>query len=406
MRRFQILNKDKDKVVSLLKKGGKVTNDVLPDVTWAHKAPLKLVRMKHGKIHLFAEEAGAWKQVISVDDRDTFLRDALLNASSDVPLTRDNGYYILQKRTIGVSRRAFMDFIQRQQALQVTRNVPKKMTHPGRPLESRGYLEMDLIEAKGKDFTKIIGYTRDFYFFTVIDRLTGWIEVEIMYNKEMKTSVKALEKMLKRMKKALKADIKYMRSDAGSEFKSDVIQLLKDQNIRQRFVRSGARIEKANQDLQRIFYRLLRLGRGDDIQQLLNQSVAILNNTRSKVTGVPPIEALDLPDEALRKNYNKHRAKLARYTAPELQPGDKVRYTLHKVIGKHKRAMGYKAYRGYHWSPVVTVVKINRKMPPAKFYVDGKWRYRDELMRVLPEDEETNKQVKAAIKRRREQRPM
>ena len=91
MRRFQILNKDVDKVVSLLKSGGKVTKDVLPDVMWAHKAPLKLVRMKHGKIHLFAEEAGAWKQVVSVDDRDVFLRDALLNANSDVPLTRDNG---------------------------------------------------------------------------------------------------------------------------------------------------------------------------------------------------------------------------------------------------------------------------------------------------------------------------
>ena len=142
------------------------------------------------------------------------------------------------------------------------------------------------------------------------------------------------------MKKALKADIKYMRSDSGSEFKSDVIQLLKDQNIRQRFVRSGARIEKANQDLQRTFYRLLKLGRGDDVKQLLGQAVAILNNTRSKVTGVPPIEALDLPDETLRKNYNKHRTKLAQYSAPELQPGDKVRYTLHKVIGKHKRAMG------------------------------------------------------------------
>ena len=102
MRRFQIINKDVDKVVSLLKKGGKVTKDVLPDVPWAHKAPLKLVRMKHGKIHLFAEEAGAWKQVVSVDDRDVFLRDALLNANSDVPLTRDNGYYILQKRTVGV----------------------------------------------------------------------------------------------------------------------------------------------------------------------------------------------------------------------------------------------------------------------------------------------------------------
>ena len=32
MRRFQILNKDVDKVVSLLKSGGKVTKDVLPDV--------------------------------------------------------------------------------------------------------------------------------------------------------------------------------------------------------------------------------------------------------------------------------------------------------------------------------------------------------------------------------------
>ena len=39
---------------------------------------------------------------------------------------------------------------------------------------------------------------------------------------------------------------------------------------------------------------------------------------------LPPIEALDLPDETLRKNYNKHRTKLAQYSAPELQPGDKV----------------------------------------------------------------------------------
>ena len=74
--------------------------------------------------------------------------------------------------------------------------------------------------------------------------------------------MRAQKKMLKRMARVLKTEVKYIRSDSGSEFKADTQAVFKELGIRHKFVKSGNRIEQANKTFQKIWYRLLRLGRG------------------------------------------------------------------------------------------------------------------------------------------------
>ena len=140
LRRFRIKAAAYDKVHAWLKKqkvdpledekspeplaemGFRMPADYLPKVGWAHKAPLKLAKAAHGKEVIMVQEAGVWKRLVHEQQIDGYLREALLSSSADVPLSRDAGHHIVQKRTVGISRRAFAKFISKQAVLQITRD--------------------------------------------------------------------------------------------------------------------------------------------------------------------------------------------------------------------------------------------------------------------------------------------
>ena len=125
LRRFRIKAADHDKVHAWLKKqkvdpledekspeplaemGFRMPADYLPKVGWAHIVPLKLEKAAHGKEVMMGQEAGVWKRLVHEQQIDGYLREALLSSSADVPLSRDAGHHIVQKRTLGISRRAF-----------------------------------------------------------------------------------------------------------------------------------------------------------------------------------------------------------------------------------------------------------------------------------------------------------
>ena len=384
----------------LQQKGFSMPVDWLPKVTWAHQGPLRVANAAHGKHVIEVEENGVWKTLVHEGAIDGYLRQELLSSNSNVPLTRDAGYHIVQKRTVGISRRSFGKFIAKQAVLQITRDKLPVKLHAGVPLEQRGYLELDLVEAKGRDIGKFVHHpVSDFYWITLVDRLTGWLEVAQIPNKEVKTVAPKLEKMLKRMAKMLKTNVKYIRSDSGSEFKAETQQVLKQLGIRHKFVKSGNRIEQANKTWQKIWYRLMRLGRGDlrgrdGRLKLDTQAHAIFNNTLSSVTGKTPLEALDADDNALSAAYNEARKKrkVPKYKAVLIKKGDRVRYLLQDVVGKYGKALGYKSYRGKHWSAKVhTIVKVNEQT--GKFYVGGTWRGRDKLLLVPGVDRMTHDAV-------------
>ena len=399
LRRFRIKSAEYDKVIAWLKvqkvdekedekspepleqDGFRMPADYLPKIRWAHKVPLKLKKVAHGKQVITVPENAVWKQLVHETQIDGYLREVLLSPAADVPMSRDAGHHIVQKRTVGISRRAFAKFISKQAVLQITRDKLPEKKLPGRPLGGRGYLELDLVEAKGRDIGKYVHHpVKDFYFITLIDRLTGWLEVMRTVHKNVKSVAPKMKTMLRKMAAALKTDVKYIRSDSGSEFKSDTAAVFKELGIRHKFVKSGNRIEQANKTFQKIWYRLMRLGRGD-ISELTVQAVAIFNNTLSSITGKTPLEALDADDKVLSTAFNDNRRKVAKYLAVPIAKGDRCRYLLDTIIGKHGHALAYKSYRGKHWSAEVhTVVKLNSR--EGTYYVGGAWRQRDKLLKV------------------------
>ena len=326
-----------------------------------------------------------WKQLVHEDAVDEYLRDAMLKDGADVPFSRDAGYHIVQQRTLGISRRTFGKFIAKQAVLQITRDRPSEKKRISKPAEKRGYLEMDLVEAKGRDIGAHVHHpVSNFYWITMVDRLTGWLEVKRSPNKKVKTIAPKVEKMLRTFAKVLKAPVKYIRSDAGSEFKAETQEVMEALGIRHKFVKSGNRIEQANKTWQKTWYRLMRLGRGD-LTELDSQAQAIFNNTISKVTGKTPLEAVGSDDKTLTESYSKYqkRKRLARYKAVPIQKGDLCRYVLQSETGKHGKALKYKSYRGKHWSmKAYPVVKLVDTVHSEKYYVNGAWRFRDQLLKV------------------------
>jgi len=381
----------------LEQQGHEMPADFLPRVPWAHQAPLRLLRG-----HIAVQENGVWKRLIHEKEINGYLRESLLSSNADVPMSRDAGYHIVQKRTVGISRRAFAKFIGKQAVLQITRDALPAKKQPGRPLEGRGYLEIDLVEAKGSDIGKYVHHpVKNFLWITMVDRLTGWLEIERVIKKDFEHIVPAMRRMLRKMSRALGTEIKYIRSDAGSEFKSKTQELFRQLGIRHKFVKSGNRIEQANKTFQKIWYRIMRLGRGD-LDELDVQATAIFNNTLSSINGRTPLDALDATDVDLRGAFNDSRKKqVAKYKQVKIKRGDLCRYLIDAVRGKHGDALGYKSYRGKHWSAQVHAVVKIQKYPvyedegvyDDKYYVAGKWRGRDKLLRVDGVDQATQAEV-------------
>jgi hypothetical protein len=364
---------------------------------WARMLPMRVAPASYDKrtLVLQAREGGTWKEIVPEEKVQDYMRREILDPKSKMPLSRDSAYHAIQKNTLGISRRKLMGFLQKQAALQVTRNVPTERKLPGRPVEGKGYLELDLIEAKGRDISKFVHhYLRNFFWIMLVDRLTGWIEVERTTEKHAHIVSPLLKKMLKRMAEALKTDIKHIRSDRGGEFKAETQTMLANLHVPHRFVKTGQRVEKANQDWQRTWYRLMRLGRGGH-NALDAQAHAICNNIKSAVTGFTPLEALETDERALKDAYNASRKRRTPYTAPEITVGDRCRHIIQKVVGKHARAFDYKTYRGKHWSEVFVCTKISAETEhqPKKFYVGGEYRTRDKLLLVPGTDAETEAQI-------------
>lgn len=380
----------------------RVPEGMLPKIRWAHKVELQLRKGKAGREIVYAREGeGAWKRVLFEKEVDPYLRDNLLNPNSVMPMSRDAGYHIVQKETYGCSRRRFMQFLRKQAVVQLTTDRMPEQKKLGRPLKGRGYLELDLVEAKGKDIGKWVHHAvKNFYFITLIDRLTGWLEVERVLHKDVATVAPKIRKMCRNMAKVLKTDIKHIRSDKGSEFKAETQAVFQELGIRHRFVASGNRIEKVNRDFQRAWYRLMRLGRGD-LRELDVQAAAIVNNTKSQINGHTPLEALDEQDGTLTEAFNKahKKRKIPKYKAEAIwdgltKKGATVRYIITTVVGKHGPELGYKTYRGKHWSPEVHEV-VNYNEHTENYYVAGSWRARDQLLKVGKPDKETQRIVTA-----------
>ena len=194
--------------------------------------------------------------------------------------------------------------------------------------------------------------------------------------------------------------------------------------IKLKQVPRGSRVEKYNQDFQRTFYRLVRLNRGS-FSQVEAQAEEITNNLKSKYTKMSPNEAVERPDDELAAKFNPGREEQKKYKAKSPKKGDKCRVLLkmrkniRPILKIGHIARGYKSYHGRHFAKGVhTIQKVITTKPARmtaaeqkddekqaepksgvkRFYVNGRWVDRDEILLVSGTDAETDRRVAARKK--------
>ena len=424
LRRHTINEADVHRIISHLRAHDKITPDDIisrprpnrkkgqsptTPIPWIHDMPLagnwQHAGLKAGPNNtnvLYAKESDIWKRVVPVEAIDSFLRTTfLLNPKSTMPLGRDSAYYHVQKTTATISRRALYKFLAKQQAIQITKNIPNERKKGGINLQARGYCEMDPIEGKGKDLApggEAFKQRGDWYWLALIDILTGYGLVTTIRHKKASIVAVALKELLDILEGAMGKKVHTIAADHGREFYRDVRKLLKRRKIKQLQVPRASRVEKFNMDFQRNFYRLLRLRRGT-FASLEEQALNVTNNTRNKHTKKTPKEALTIADEALRGPYNDNREEEKAYHARDPKIGDKCRVLikLRKNIRPQLKigdvARLYKAYHARHFTREIHKVKAKTRTKPPRFYVNGKWHDRDALLLIDGVDAETNRQV-------------
>ena len=421
---------DVDRVLKHLKIHGKITqNDLITrplpkpkrkgkevvhdePIPWVRPGLLKgsfqapdLPSGPKGKHLLYGREDGDWKRIVPTEEVDDYLRGELLSSESRMPLSRDSAHYYLQKRTIGISRRRAYAFLEKQSVIQKTRNIPNERKKGGKMIEKRGDCEMDLIEGQGRDLDRL---SDNWYWLSLVDRLTGYGVVELVQDSKGSASKKprwvvvALKDALKRLEAALKTKVHTISSDAGREFYTDVKTFLSRRGTIQKTVPRGGKVEQFNQHFQRNFYRLMRLKRGS-FAQIELQAEEITNNLVSKYTKLSPADAVQKPDSEIAAKFNAGRQPRKRYKGKEPQVGDKCR-----VLVKHRKNIRptlkigsvsrmHKTYLGRHWAKGVFTIqkklRVNAKMPDAepvyRYFVQSRWRDRDELLLVSGVDSKT-----------------
>ena len=427
LRRHRILEDDVRRVIGHLKAHKKVTaNDVLhrprlkkkkgegpnEEIPWVHAElagswqQSKLKPGPNNQAVLYTKENDVWKLVIPENEIVPFLRKAMLDTDSKMPFGRDSAYHHVQRLTVGISRRALYKFLEKQGVLQITKNIPNEQVKGGIELFKRGFLEMDLIEGKGRDLYANLGPRGNWYWLAVVDVLTGYGLVATIRKKAAAVVAKVLAQVLDLMDYKLGTKVHAMSADHGREFFKEVLVLLKKRKITMKQVARGSRVEKFNQDFQRNFYRLLRMRRGK-FESLQKQALDLTNNTKNKNTKHTPEEALKIPDAVLAVGYNDGRQKSKPYKGKQPKVGDKCRHliklrkNIYPILKIGKDARLYKSYHGRHFTKqVYRITAIKPRPPPPgtkgpqpRYYVNGRWRQRDELLLVTGTDAETDAQI-------------
>ena len=447
-RRYAYAEADVDRVIKHLKLHGRIgSNDIVTrplkkprrvgrdlvhnePIPWVLPGLLKgswqsasLKPGPSGKLRLYGSEDGVWKHIVPAEEVETYLRQQLLDPASRMPMGRDSAHHHLMKTTIGISRRAAYGFLEQQSVLQITKNIPDERKKGGKPLAKRGWCEMDLIEGQGRDIAPFLKNKFDrWYWLSVIDRLTGWGCVEMVQDakgaasKQARWVADALKEALKRLEHALGTKVHTISADHGREFFDHVRKFLVRRGTKLKQVSRGSRVEQFNKVFQNNFYRLARLQRGS-FSQLEQQAEEICNNIKNKHTKLSPADAVDHSDADLAAKFNLGRQPKKQYKGSHLEVGAKCRVLLkqRKNLRPHLTIKGqsrlYKSYHARHFAKGVHRIQkriaANKKevqhLPEPerqartvyRYYVNGRWVDRDELLAVSGVDAETDKQVAA-----------
>ncbi len=380
MNRYKIYKKDYDKAKQYI--DGKIEKKEAPK--WAVKFKDDLT-FKKGVLYM------GDKTVIANEDVDDWLRKEFYNKESDVPLSRDGAFHILQKRGIvGIPRSRVMKFLKSQTAVESVRNVAAKPKSKGGKRLKSYHFETDLVFVRkpdlvaiSKEFESTIEQTLS-YIVSTCEVVTGLCRLNFIKKKSatMPVLLKQLESMRKQL--GIKDMQKYSGSSDRGEVKIDEIRKI----MPWKFVKTATSVEAQNSTIQKTLFKLARMRRGFKLPDLLKQTEKIQNNRVNRIHSKTPNElAENVTEEDAKVQYNKKRPKYkASKKQTKFKVGDHVRILL-LTHGKDK-GIGHKSYKDKTWSKRVHTVKKVWK-DGSKCWVNRKWHSPHELLLTEPIDEKS-----------------
>ena len=417
IRQFKFEVRDVKLVTDHLKEHGDIKKgdleipwvDTFPPQSLKTNSQLKLPPGPHNRTRLMARETlnGPWLEIVPKELSDQWLRARMLTKDSKMPLSRDAGYHWLKGQTLGISRRALWTFLEKQEHLQMSRNIPDERRKGGATRGNVGHVEIDIVYVQRKLLSdRELGQLSDMwpgeydfgpndgYILTIVNQITRFGLAKFQRLKDAPETAANLRQMVPKMERQHN-DMPILKcySDRGKEFAGNVKRYFESRNIKQKWVARGSHIEHYNQVLQRSLYRCLNMKRGT-LKSCLKQAVDIVNNTFNRRLGMTPTEATSDIERAL-KRYNTTRDSGDREYMKTRKPkvGDRCRVLTQ--LRKHIRAVKTKAKGGMykptkrtHFSRQVHLIKhVDEKN--LRYYAGGEWRDRDQIMLVSGVDATT-----------------
>jgi hypothetical protein len=354
------------------------------------------------------------KKIITKEQVGKVLRKEIYKVDADIPAARDSAFHLLKSKYTGITRRHLMKWLQAQKSIGETRpSVNKAKRSAGEKMKTYTF-ETDLIFLKRKDVVQaddkfemkqLDVLPELMYIVSTIEKVTGLSRLTKCYKKEPAIVGPIVEKHIEEMCVLLKTKPKdcNLRSDKGLEF--DHVRLAKLVG-NTKFVPMGPHVENRNRQAQTQLFRCLRQRKSKTIAHALSQAEKLLNQTYNRIHKKTSNEIVKSSKEENLKQYNKKRPQYIE--GDKRKPfavGDHVRI----LIKEKKAGIAYKSYKNTTWSEKVYLVKrVTKKAVPPKFYVNGKWMLKDNLLRTQPRDEESmtlllEREVKADVEEKKEE---
>jgi hypothetical protein len=292
-----------------------------------------------------------------------------------------------------------MKFIKAQPMFEHTKSVVPKAKSKGGKKVKTYTIETDLVFIRKNDlvnsnkrFEKSVA-KEETYIVSTVEKTTGLSRLGYSKTKDPKIVTPIVLKHIRSIAKALKVHPRTCayRSDSGTEFNMvEIKKVVPDAKN----VKVAASVEKKNQDLQRVFYRILKSRRAVSIRDGLSQTQKLLNETLNRIQGGTPNELVEKSTKTFNiKVYNRSRGSyIAGDKRKPFEVGQRVRIVKKKDKGLDLK---YKTYKGLTYSKKVYIIKKITNTTPRKYWVNNSWKTIDQLKSTEAEDQKTKDMVKS-----------
>ena len=389
MNRYKFFENDLPKVIKFLKSG---KSDNIPN--WATKFKESL-SVKQGT--LFFDS----KEIVPKEQIEKYLRKKLYSKDAKLPFGRDSAHYHLLKNTVGISRRACMEFLRSQKNLQESKpSLAKPKIRQGIPLKKLQiqtdliFVRKDDLEAHNPKFGNDETLKKETYIITSVEAASGLCRLDYLTSKTQTNA--ALEKHIHWFAKkfGVSPSSLQVRSDKGSEYSMPRIKKLCPDY---KFVSSATICERKNRQVQSNFYRILKNRQATSIVDALKKTESMCNDTVAKKHKRTPMEIVEDPETTNKHIIDRHNKTRATFkkgdNRGDFEIGDHVRVLAPEKI---RRGIGYKTYKGVAFEKSVhKIIKTTKRAKVKKYRLDDKrWLTQDRLMKTNPVDQESQKLIR------------